>query len=329
MTILAPVRRLFRIALRRGRPGRTFGLLVAVASTGGLFPTLSAEPEELMRFGFSARMFEGVNLNDAQASMKVWARQIATEQGVPVSPVVLSYDNYRDIEIAINQREVEAIAVCADEFFLLRSRVPVGTFVLSDASGEKTEQYLLLVRRDRGFQNLGELKGRSLVYVITPRAAIIRHWLQVEQLEAGWGDLASHWGRIEGNNKLSKVILPVFFGQADACLVTRSGFEVMAELNPQVGQQLVPIATSGPVIASVFFFRGSYTSRNVDRVIDIFTHASEDAAAQQILTLFQQDRLSVGTQEDLAPTLHLLERYFTLTRQSGSAPIYPDTFPAE
>ena len=45
----------------------------------------------------------------------------------------------------------------------------------------------------------------------------------------------------------------------DACVVARTGFETMCEINPQIGKQLKVIASSPEVVPAVFCFRADYS----------------------------------------------------------------------
>ena len=75
------------------------------------------------------------------------------------------------------------------------------------------------------------------------RMSLALAWLDIALFNDGCRPVAE-FCRVEQNKKLTKVVLPVFFRQNDACVVTRRGFKTMSELNPQVGQQLRVLASS-------------------------------------------------------------------------------------
>ena len=74
-------------------------------------------------------------------------------------------------------------------------------------------------------------------------------------------------------------------------MVTRRGFETLAELNPQVGKDLRVLATSPEVVATVFCFRADYDSPVMDKLIAGLRELHLSAAGRQVLTVFQSDRL--------------------------------------
>ena len=111
-------------------------------------------------------------------------------------------------------------------------------------------------------------------------------------------------------DKASQAILPVFFRQADACIVTRRAFEVSAELNPQIAQKLKPIITSPLFADSIVLFRKGYKSDNKKIFIDTALNIKKYPKGKQIMTLFQ-----IG---GFAPFKEsYLDSVITLMRESG------------
>ncbi|MCF3649197.1 PhnD/SsuA/transferrin family substrate-binding protein [Synoicihabitans lomoniglobus] len=314
-----------RAHLRTGTWSRgRWGLIVGLWLTGCSIGLLSAQSKpsgEIMRFGFSQSMFGGVNTNDAQAAMMVWADTIASERGIAVSPSVLFLDDVPAIARALDDHRVEAVTVTVAEYWEIRQSKLIGPLIMGAADEDLEEEYLLLVNIDGTVKSLADLKGRSLSVWQSARTGIGETWLEVQVLENNLGNPASFWGTVNRHTKLSQVVLPVFFGQVAACLVTRKGFEVLQELNPQLGRKLVPIARSPAYIPSLFFFRGDFHSPNLPRMIEVFVDVGNAPAGQQTLTLFQQTNLMEGKPADLDVTCALLDRHYELT--TGSKPPPP------
>jgi len=123
-------------------------------------------------------------------------------------------------------------------------------------------------------------------------------------------------------------VLPVFFHQADACLLTRAGFQTMNELNPQVGQQLKVLAASAALVPIVFCFRGNYASPDRDKLMDSIDRISETPAGRQTLMLFQSERLVKSPVAALDSACELLDvhrqlRAAALGAQPGDSAVPP------
>jgi ABC-type phosphate/phosphonate transport system substrate-binding protein len=277
-------------------------------------------PTAPVRFAFSSRMFVDVNENDARAAMKVWGQTVSVERGIPLDPVFQIFVGTGAIATAIRGRLVDAITLPTDEYWELRNEVPLGSIVIGSKGGESTEQYVLLVRGDSGIQRLADLRGHSLVIYQNPLTSLAPAWLETELLQHQLGLTEQFWGRITESAKLLRAILPVFFHQADACLVTLKGFETMAELNPQIGRQLQVLAKSEAVVPNLFCFRGDYRSPYREKILQEISRLGETTAGQQTLALFQTDRLFPGDPASLAGAFALLDLHRRLRAAALKAP---------
>jgi hypothetical protein len=88
-------------------------------------------------------------------------------------------------------------------------------------------------------------------------------------------------------------VLPVFFGKKDACLVDDAGFQVMNELNLQVGKALQTVTISEPYVDGIVCLRneGWPSAAQKQDVIDALAELHQEPAGQQILTLFKIGQL--------------------------------------
>jgi phosphonate transport system substrate-binding protein len=111
-------------------------------------------------------------------------------------------------------------------------------------------------------------------------------------VEAGEDPSGVLFGRQTKEVKAAKVILPVFFGQADACVVPRTSFMDMAELNPQVGEQLRILATSPEVVSSFLCFREGYASRYRPQIEAAIRDLHLSSAGKQVLTVFGCEQIA-------------------------------------
>ena len=297
-----------------------FGLaIVPVFGLSSAAAQLSEDEIHPFYMAFSSSLFATVNENDARASVRVLATSIARERNVPIHPEPLIYDTLEEIEGAFSRSEVDAVALNTVEFVQLEKIVPEWDAILSARVGhELTETYVLLTRQ-QGPKHLSELKGKNLLAFREARMCLAELWLDTELADEGLGSATSCFSGIQGTVKLSQAVLPVFFGQADACLVSRRGFATMTELNPQLGRELHVIAESPPVIAAVFCVRASRDRHadNVQPIVDALQTVHETPAGEQVLTVFQSDKLVLIDSGLLDTARTIVEGWTTLT---GRAP---------
>ena len=169
------------------------------------------------------------------------------------------------------------------------------------------EQYLILAKQNSGIGHLGDLKGGRLCLLKTPRMCLAPGWLSTILDEGRYGPAEQFFGSVATDAKFSRVVLPVFFGQADACLTSKRGFDTMGELNPQVSRDLRVLASTPPMAVIFYVFCKNYHSAQREKLIKALSGLCESPAGRQLATLFQFDALTVRDVSCLASALSILE----------------------
>ena len=294
-------------------------LLLAIAAAPALkaadnFAGTNLEP---IRFAFSSRMFTDVNENDAKASVKAWGLALAKERGVPMSTDAILLTGPAQLKQSLLDATIDGAAVTTEEYLSLDPELQGTNVFMSSIGNRFTEEYLLLVRADAAITDLGGLRGRKIVLFDNARASLAPLWLEVLLSENKFGAPADYFGQVVKAQKLAQVVLPVFFRQRDACIVTRRGFDTMCELNPQVRAQLRVVATSPELVPALGFIRRGYTSPLRAVLFSALRGLENSPAGTQVLTLFQSDELREAPASLLASARELLAAHRRL--QPGAA----------
>ncbi|MEN6331925.1 MAG: PhnD/SsuA/transferrin family substrate-binding protein [Smithella sp.] len=291
-------------------------LIVCLCGVISLSGSGAAEtPSPPFRIGFSSSMFSDVNENDARAAVKVWGQMIAKARNVPTNPTPLIFKNEDEVLQSLQEKKVDAVAIVMPEFAKLQRKVRFAPIFLTSNSGVATEQYILLVRQDSSIKRPAHLRGRSLLFQKSPRNALSTLWMDTLLAKQGYPVASRFVGKISQNNKLSNVILPVFFRRADACVVTRSGFNTMNALNPQLGRQLTVIAESSEMVPAVLTFRADYDPPFKEQLFAGINELKETPAGQQVLTIFHSDHIAQYPWASLNAALKLIETHEKLSRR--------------
>jgi phosphonate transport system substrate-binding protein len=269
---------------------------VALLLLGGMVPLAGSADDaasqnvEPVRFALSSRMFSNVNENDAKASIKAWALALTRERHVPMSAEPVIFSGMDDLKHSLRSGSIDGAAVTTEEFLSLEPELQGTNLFMASTGGRFTEEYLLLVRADSGISDLRGLHGCHVIFFDNARASLAPLWLDVILSEQGLGTAVEHLGQITQAQKLAKVVLPVFFHQQDACLVTRRGFETMCELNPQIRAQIRVLATSPELVPTMGFLRRGYDSPLRNTLLAALRGVEKSASGTQVLTLFQIDQ---------------------------------------
>jgi len=264
-----------------------FSSLVWAADTNG---AATASPTKF-RLAFSIGVIGEINRNDAKASTLAWGKMILSQRNIVAETVPSVFDRPADLFRALQNDEIDAAAVLANEFLAHPAAVPPDGVFLSVRNGKITEQYVLLVRQDSGIQDVAGLNGHSIELYDGARTSLAPAWLDTVLAEHQLGLMENVFNKITRNEKVSRVIQRVFFRQADACVVTREAFATAGELNPQVQKELRVLATSQEVVPSCFFFRPGFSPNLRQKIEEATLALHTTTTGKQVLTVFQGERM--------------------------------------
>lgn len=272
----------------------------ACASDGG---------SALLRMAFTSSMFAEVNESDARAAVKVWARAIIRDRGIAVDPETRILNGTEAIANALRSEQIDALALVTREYWTLGDELLTGPLVVGVNQGSITEEYVLLVHRDSGIERIGDLRGRTLLFHHNPRTSLAPAWLELLLVKNGFPRTDEYCSRVTPITKISQTVLPVFFRKSDACVVTRRGFQTMSELNPQVGRQLKVLTSSPQLVPNVFCFRKNYPDPDKDKLLAEIKRIHATPGGQQVLTIFQCERLEIHPVSCLNGAFEMLKEH--------------------
>jgi ABC-type phosphate/phosphonate transport system substrate-binding protein len=270
---------------------------------------LSEPLSETFRIGFSRGMFTDVNENDARAAIKVWGETIAEERGVPADPDPAIFKDMDEMLRSLREKRVDAVGITSTEYAAIRREIVFSPIFATYNAGRATERYVLLAHRDGLVKKLADIGGRSLRLQENPRACLAPLWLDTLLVRQGYEPAGRFAGTVSRDEKLSQVVLPVFFRQADACVVTRSGFDTMCELNPQLAKQLDILAESEEMVPAVFAFRSDYSPTFMEKIVSNLNELDKTPAGRQVLIIFHSEKIVEEPASILESALELIETY--------------------
>lgn len=149
----------------------------------------------------------------------------------------------QEIQDRVRKGQVDAVALSINEYRAIAEFLD-SSQIITSAGVAGQDQYVILAHRNSGIRQLGDLKGRRLSMYRNPKMYVASVWLYTILEEGHYSPAEQFFACMASDVKLARVVLPVFFGQADACLTTRLGFETMCELNPQVARDLKEVVSS-------------------------------------------------------------------------------------
>jgi phosphonate transport system substrate-binding protein len=244
-----------------------------------------------MRFGYSSRLLSEVPKSDAQAAISVWAKEFKRETGTDGSTQAAIYDDLPSLINAVVEKQVDFIALNSLDYLKIRDRVPMEPGLIGYRGGRLFDEQVLLIHRGSGIGNLRQLKGSRMNLLSGGSGEIATLWLDTILAKQGLPSAERFFESIKEVGRASKAILPVFFRQADACVVSRNAFQTMAELNPQINRELTVLAMSPALPIALACFRSTLSEAQKDEFVRIALKLVSSPSGKQILTIFKFDRI--------------------------------------
>lgn len=274
---------------------------------------------------FSSRMFTDVHESDAKAALIAWAETLTRQRQIRAEPDPQVVDGLPALARAWGTGQCDLITLTTDEYLSLGMDADQDSLIVGVAGGRFMVEYLLLVHRDSDVHDLAGLKGRTVLLHESPRTYLAPPWLDTILLEKGLSPATRHFARVSQVKKLSGAVLPVFFRQADACVVPRDGLETLSELNPQVGSQLLILACSPKLLPSLSCVRTRTDGSLGINLLWEVKRLHSTPSGKQILNLFQVDSLTAvpASATDGARDLLALRRRLMAQWEAGGSKTAP------
>jgi ABC-type phosphate/phosphonate transport system substrate-binding protein len=274
---------------------------------------LSAEADSFhMRIGFSSRAFVNVPREDIKIAVQVLSQKVAKKTvGSAESRI---YANSAEIEKDLKSKLVDVVALTPEEFIHLKARYPLEPLMVTVAGKSHEVELLVLARKESGLSRIKELKNRSIAlpFETSQFGSIYHMWLETLAMKEGAWSAAGLFSSIKETRGASQALMSVFFHKTDACIITRSAFEISSELNPQLSRELKVIANIGRLAGGIVAFRQDFPEERKQKVRQALLTLHDDQDGKQMFVLFQLSRLEEYRPEYLQATEALFAEYRNL-----------------
>jgi ABC-type phosphate/phosphonate transport system substrate-binding protein len=273
---------------------------------------IQAEQGDKLRFriGYSVKSLPEIDVKDADAALEIWVKEIAKDIGASAESRI--YTDTKALFKDFQNGKLDMGVTLTSDYLNAERELNAELAVSSFRGGKKTMKHLLLVHSDSTYYKIGDLKNKKISMLRRDESGGI--YLKLVLLGKKLPVAEKFFMSIEEKNKSSQVILSVFFKQSDACIATDTSFNTMIALNPQIGNKLRVIASSPELIETVSFFRRDYNEKHKQRVLKLTEELKDYPRGQQVLLLFQVEKLVKTKESDLDIT----RNYYHTTNKLSS-----------
>ncbi len=246
----------------------------------------------VVRFAMSSSVLESdVNPDDALAAAKVWSAKLGSNVGAWSQSDAKIYYDLPSLVQAVKAGQTDVISLSTQEYLDFEGELNVEPALTYVQSGQAEVEYVVIVRKDSNTKTLADLRDKRITLIKGGRNSLVPLWLDTVLSDNGLQPKETFFKEIKEVSKTSKAVLPVFFRQIDAGIITKSALETAVILNPQVGQQIISIAVSPRLATTVTCFRSNLPQERKSLYVSQALKLHESAGGLQTFNVFKLDRL--------------------------------------
>jgi ABC-type phosphate/phosphonate transport system substrate-binding protein len=263
--------------------------------------------------GYAMKTLYDVDMKDAQAAFNLWGKELGEQSKMQVD--IRMYDTTEDLLKDFRQKKIDFAMVKTIDYFNIQNKDNIDNehALTNVRNGKKGHKYLILVRSDKPFSHIKDLRQKKVTVIKWDEIGML--YLDVLLMKNRLPSNNSFLAFVEDKNKASQVVLSVFFGQSDACLIPDVNYQTITELNPQIKLQMRVLTSSENMLAGVGFFRQDYDDILKKIVLDAILNMGNTVRGKQILLLFKSEKFTIIEAKDLDPVGNLLKDYRGLVQK--------------
>lgn len=275
---------------------------------GMAWPTRALAQGEPLVIGFYLPAIRDANITDVRASLQFWAEEVGRPYSL-AARIEMS-DDMTALRRGMQQGSINLVVAPGMEIAeaFAPGEIANGFVGVRDIG---QEGLALVTAGDSGIERVADLRARKVLHLGNDRLARVFLGIQcLREFHAPCQDVV----RLGEEKRDVLAIHKVFFGQADAALVSLNALLAAGELNPQVRQRLRVIAEwrARSLNFGMMSMRNSedYRVRVQRSALDV----ARGPRGRQILELFKTDHMERADRSDLQPYWELLKEYKDLAR---------------
>ena len=181
--------------------------------------------------------------NIARSLNSSFTRPGDTESPSP-SGNLLGAESWGELSGTIQSGGAELFPLHGYEFVERARELNLKPLLLATRSGRWESRFVLLVSNTSGIQNLRDLQNRTLLVHRDGCGNLVDYWLDTA-IAVGTGMQRQSFARNQTVTQPREAVLPVFFGEADACVVSVAAYQSVVAQNPvQIPTRLTTLAKS-------------------------------------------------------------------------------------
>lgn len=286
------------------RPGKiTIAWTVFLVAAVWAAPGRSGDKFQKIRFGVTT---EPLDRNPAEVlnAVRPFAQLLGRRSGFEQEVEVVT--SREEVSRRFKDHSLDMAVVSEVDYIRLQKEMGVRPLVRPVKGGRDTVSGVLLVRKDGGIDRVEDLKGRRFAQVFN--RSDLTHFLgKIIFKRHGVLGTDSFFGGVEEVSKAASSIYSVFMKKADACVVTDLLFDLMADLNPQIKNDLKILVQTESVANAPIFVRKDLPDDMGFKIKKTLLETTEVPEGKQLLMIFKFSRMVEAKDADYDSLRNMLK----------------------
>lgn len=284
---------------------------LACHASSVLAQDMSEQDPTVLRAGF---FYPSVNQiasrADIMLSLTYWMQEVSQRFDMPVAPVQL-FDDIKLMAEAFKQERINLVAAPPLSIAVHFEREDLADCVFASRAGDKLDSLYLVSGPTVVGQGINALRAKHVLMPEHDELAEV--FLQLLTLKHAHLPYTKFFAKVTASDKAQKMLLDLFFAKADAAIVNQASYELMTELNPQMAEKIKVLADLPLKSKNYGFLHRNYQHRA--RFMQNYLKVAETVRGQQILMVYQQEKMSFCDVKDLDTFAALYNEYRQLLKQ--------------
>ncbi|MFC1851744.1 PhnD/SsuA/transferrin family substrate-binding protein [candidate division CSSED10-310 bacterium] len=302
-----------------GKPWSVYLILVFLICSSHLYALEDEIPAEMPCVFFNPDTATQ-NPTDAALAAQTFLNYVNKKQGWTLKTYY--FKKQRDLVNLLDRRKVY-FGVLSHTFLVENHHHRnIKILVRPLRNGKTTYREVIVVKKDTGYTELLDLKGKRLAATALGQENISFY---NDVIFLGEIDVQAHFQEIRTVDSANSALLAVLYGDVEAAAVTYSRYLIMKDLNPQINTNLTTIFASAEIPISPFcYFDDNVTPQMAEDVKKILLDMHNTPFGRNILMAFQVEAFEKKDVRELE--LELLSAYQTRggsTEKSDLSPSGP------
>ncbi len=270
-------------------------------------------------------LFIGLDRKGEELAAKYYIQAVVEEAGVQL--ICNSYPDSKQLAEDVAAGQVDVVIVSAVDYLQQNMSTFLRPVAIPVRESQPGERLVLKIRKGSGIKSLADLKGKSINLDSGKNQPLHALWLDQQLAAEGLPPAREFLSGTVPLQETQRAILPLFYGHAEAAVLTEPLYEAAVDRNAQLAERLVTLKESEPMTGCLLCVHKDFDKLSASALTSVATHLGTTKAGIFLLQLLKTSHFAPFKEEHLDSTKRLLAGSIASVSALPTQPVY-GTIPA-